>query len=204
LFLCHYSYFKIVQIIYSNTHKGVEMTFLDETLADLPAMNRSIRCHYKWYCHATPASNAASIRVNGLIPKNPGCAAPLAVTKALGANPDKIICLNPLGTNLAPGFSQSETYICLAVDNESMPSQIGLDWSYPYAQNIGEDLRKQNQSIPAYDIFYWTIKRSGSLVIYNPIPASILRVCCKNSPPHNPLGWPSIQDTQDSDLLEFT
>ncbi|MBZ9940151.1 hypothetical protein LB533_03430 [Mesorhizobium sp. BR1-1-13] len=175
---------------------------LQETVDNPQAMRTAIGSRFKWYYHLTPIGNADDIRAQGLLPHS-DANAPQQVLDAFGAHARKIVCVNPLGTDIVPPPVQSGPFICLAFENEALPRYVGLDWSYGTATEIAQVLRNEDPSKPAADIFVEAIKRRGSMIAYGPISPGALRVYTKGSLPHDPTRWPCLSLVSNAELLHF-
>lgn len=180
-----------------------EDTIHDQILSDMPAMRMALGHQFQWYYHVTPLKNIASIRTEGLLPKRDK-AAPDLVAKYVGETASDIICLNPLGADVVPQPVQGGLFACLAICREALPHRIGLDWSYDGGFEIAEVLKAENPARLASGIFVESIKRWGSVIAYDPIPAASLRAYCRNCMPHDPARWPFLTTvTEDNRLQTF-
>ena len=179
-----------------------ENSIHDEMLSDMPAMRLTLGRHFKWYYHVTPIKNIASIRMQGLQPK-PDMAAPEVVVKYAGQKASEIICLNPLGADAVPPPVQEGPFACLAICREALPFRIGLDWSHAGGFGIAEVLRTENSARPANSIFVEAAKRWGSIIAYDPIPATSLRAYRRGRMPHDPARWPFLTTATDDELETF-
>lgn len=175
---------------------------LQETLNYMGAVRMAAGRRYRWFYHLTPAGNADGIRDKGLLPHS--CSsAPQPVEDALGKGANRIICFNPLGTNIVPPPVQSGPFICLAFENEALPSHVSLDWSCVGALGIARVLREEEPDRPIGEIFIEAVNRWGYMLAYDPIPRHYLRVCVKGCLPHNPKGWPMLTETENRRLMHF-
>ena len=140
--------------------------------------------------------------MKGLLP-NADARPPEPVIKAFGPASSGIICVSPFGVDIVPPAVQEGPFICLAFSNETLPDRIGLDWSYDGAVGLARVLREERATAPIGDIFVEAVKRRGSMVLYDPIEPSALRVFTSGCPPHNPERWPTLIEVVDSALGQF-
>jgi hypothetical protein len=177
-------------------------TIHDEFFADMLGMRRALGLRFRWYYHVSPIGNADSIRQNGLV-ANVDKEAPSEVKKHLGNTCSKIICLNPLGSDVVPPAVQQRPYLCVAICREALPLRVGLDWSYDGAFGIAEGMRLREPGRNAGDIFAESAQRWGSVVSYDPITAAALRACTKGCLPHDPKHWPMLSAVTNDMLVAF-
>lgn len=175
---------------------------LAETLRETSAIRMAIGRKHRWFCHITPFGNADSIRKTGLLP-NADARPPEPVIEAFGPASSRIICVSPFGVDIVPPAVQEGPFICLAFRNEALPIRIGLDWSYDGAVGLARVLREERPTAPIGEIFVEAVRRRGSMVLYDPVEPSALRVFTKSCPPHNPERWPTLTEADNSALGQF-
>lgn len=175
---------------------------LRETLGNFQAVRLAIGARYKWFIHITRTANMAGIRQNGLLPHT-DAPPPREVVEVLGDTAANITCLSPLGADLVPGPVGEGPFVCLAIENNALPPRIGLDWSYDGAVGIARVLRDEQRDSSVGEIFAAAVKRWGSMVVYDRIPPTDLRVYANGYFPLAPQHWPMLTNTADGDLAIF-
>jgi len=110
----------------------------------------------------------------------------------VGDDYSKILCL---GHPTWQHMNMRRVGFTLAVPTANLSSRIGLDWSYDYAWSLAEILREEDQSAGCEQIFLDVIRRAGSVVTYDPVPAAFLRVRLKSSG-RDLFTWPRLVDVE--------
>jgi hypothetical protein len=158
---------------------------------------------YRWYLHQSASKNFCSIRATGLEPRR-DAAPPETVINRLGSGAGAILCFHPIGSQCAPVGTPTPPLIRLAVDREHLPRRIGLDWSFScYPWKLAILLRQESPSREIKDIFLEAVHRSGSVLSYDRIPVSHLRICCKSDSNASLCKWPQLDQVTAVDIAEF-
>lgn len=151
---------------------------------------------FPWFLHVSEKRHLGSIRSRGLEPRNPGCPAPNEV----GQN--TIVCFRPMGTfNTTP--NRGELRFLVAVTGNDLTPTIGLDWSYGGCWNLADLLHAQDPNRPPENIFCEVVRRFGSVVTYEQLSPSTLRVWTKGTNCNNPETWPLLSETRECDIEIF-
>jgi hypothetical protein len=101
----------------------------------------------------------------------------------------KILCLHPVGSTLSPQGMSAAPRMKLSIRSEDLPDRVGLDWSYSY--DLVRGRMELYRDSPLGDFVQTIAQEWGSIVSYDVIPPSNLRVRCKNSN-ENPREWPLL------------
>lgn len=172
------------------------------TPAGMAAAHAALIARYAWYLHVSDAEHFESIQKGGLKPNNPGCAPHGLVTKYLGTKAHAILCLRPLATlDTTPGRSTSR--FALAVDSAALPRLIGLDWSFGGVWALAKIIKNDAPQMSAEDVFCEVIRRRGSVVCYDGIAPSSLRVRCNGHSPEDPAQWNELMSVERKDIAIF-
>lgn len=169
----------------------------DEGMAEA---RNAIALKRNWFVHVTAFDKLTEIAQHGLAPRNPGVAigSPVHVdpdiAAAIGADDGKILCLMPLHSH-STRPQRSVPQVALAVSAADLPKRIGVDWSYADCIDLIDILVRQNPKRPLADIFVEVAIRRGSLVSYDAIVPSALRVWALNTPFDDPSQWPLLSKT---------
>ena len=177
------------------------------TLGGMADARRALMAKYHWFIHMKPICKFESIKLTGLQPASQGCPTNNEVASAIGhkvKSIDEIICLRPLGDSVHDSTPyRGHTLITLAIPSTILPCIITLDWTNSYAWGLAPVIKADEPAIENALIFCEVVRRSGSVVIYEPIPPSCLKVLTKSVSPGDPLEWPSLTTTQCSDVAQF-
>jgi len=157
---------------------------------------------YEWFLHVSDVGLFDTIKKEGLKPNNPGCTPHSLATKYLGSKAHEILCLRPLSTfDMTP---RRGTYrFVLAVGNEHLPDLIGLDWSYSGAWNLACIIKSDAPKMSDAQVFCEVVRRWGSVVSYDGIPASALRVRCNEMKEDDPAEWPDLTSVERENVHVF-
>jgi hypothetical protein len=94
---------------------------------------------------------------------------------------------------------QEPLRVSFAVENEDLPAELGLDWSY--APDLVLQTLDANPALSVNDAILLVANEFGSIVSYLPIEPDRLRVYCKGNPPTNPLAWRRLLATADGEII---
>lgn len=146
----------------------------------------------KWFLHTSLSSNIGSIKSGGLRLAEPDCPLEPEVRRHLGKQGRMIVCFQPFPAPTLVLGAEGEKFT-VAVHAASLPERIGLDWSYggvwAYARSLVEPPAKMSSE----DAFVKTVKVFGSVVSYDPVPASSLRVMTVEAVKAQcPSEWPAL------------
>lgn len=164
-----------------------------DILNDMLGVRAAIGRTFRWFIHVTPEKNLASIRQHGLTPRLL-VSAPKDVGQYFGTDNVPILCLHPLGAEAQPrgtnGFESQESdqgslkFVSFAFERCHLPMRLGLDWSlHPYLRDDLDDL---------HEVAIRMAHSMGSIVTYDTVPSSVLRVFATDCPPTDPLRWPYL------------
>lgn len=172
------------------------------TPSGMAAARAALTERYAWFLHVSDAGLFETIKRDGLKPHNPGCAPHDLAVKHLGDKADKILCLRPLSTfDTTP--QRGKARFVLAVGKEHLPDLIGLDWSFGGVWNLAAIIQNDTPEMTDQLVFREVVRKRGSVVSYDGIPASALRVRCNGSPENDPATWPALPSAERADLHEF-
>jgi hypothetical protein len=155
----------------------------------------------RWFFHKSPERNFASIKALGLQPHYPGGVVPDLVRRRLGCRAPLIVCLWPqssLAMNLDKG-DEGKDFVCLAISVTDLPFQIGLDWSHLTWAMAGTR-KTGNPNWDTNKVFLNVVDGTGSIVSYDAISASQLRICSINNSRTDPVQWPLISKVTRADV----
>jgi hypothetical protein len=92
--------------------------------------------------------------------------------------------------------------VTFAVDASDLPQRMGLDWSYEWPRQKVELRENADLPLEAFiELAVRLVDKYGSTAAYDGIAPKMLRVFCKCDPPANPLGWSSLNDAQDQNII---
>jgi hypothetical protein len=157
---------------------------------------------YIWFLHVKTMAEFDHIKLNGIIPRNPGYIPPTEVTAALGESARNIICLRPKDTQDTTPRRGKKMFL-MAIQNEKLPNIIGLDWSYSGNWTLPDILKNDCPTMTTNEIFCEVVRRRGSVVTYGTISPEALRVWTKDTPQDDPSTWPPLVQVELTDLEEF-
>lgn len=172
------------------------------TPAGMAAAHAALIARYAWFLHVSDTDLFETIQKEGLKPNNPGCAPHALATKSLGTKAHRILCLRPLAT-LDTTPSRSTSRVALAVDRTDLPNLIGLDWSYGGVWELANIIKADAPQMSAEDVFCEVIRRRGSVVCYDGIAPSSLRVRCNGQSANDPATWSELTSVERNDLDIF-
>lgn len=165
---------------------------------------------FSWFIHETPLPNLPSICRNGLLPMK-DFPPPEDVRTYFGSSSIPILCLHPLGSLLVPrgaansldlpmGASEPKR-VKLALSSRDLPKRVGLDWSYEWKL---QELRFHRTIDDSLDVIGCSIAHEfGSVVSYDPISPSHLRICTSAAESINPDDWPFLSEANESEIALF-
>jgi hypothetical protein len=141
---------------------------------------------YHFLVHCTPPSAVSSILRTGLLPSFPGAetgADMECVHQCLGVQSPPILCFTP------PDFRIKYASVEFAIASTDLPAQVGIDWSFSgYWKSVDED-RQANPGDSIEEIVLRAFRRFRSIVTYNSVAPSALRVRVLGSS-LDPSTWP--------------
>ncbi len=172
------------------------------TPSGMAAAHAALIERYAWFLHVSDADLFATIKSEGLKPNNPGCAAPDLVLKHLKDKAQKVLCLRPQSTfDTTPQRGNSR--FVLAVGKQDLPTTIGLDWSYGGAWNLAGIIKSDAPKMSDEQVFCEVVRRWGSVITYDGIRASALRVRCEGMAEDDPAAWRELPTVERKDLYVF-
>jgi hypothetical protein len=163
---------------------------------------------YQWLTHDSPVSAFEPIRRGGLLPSRPDGyfgPVPTLVGDLLGPGAERIVCLWPLGCAVFRSrVSRDAPLFRLALNGADLPPRIGLDWSFPESWALRGITKETHPKSPAADVFTYVVNGTGSVVSYDRIPPSALRVCPRGTPLNSdPSTWPLLVNVTDINEIEI-
>ena len=175
------------------------------TDAGMASARAAIANARRWFVHVTSYDSVSEITRVGLRPTNPGLASgsPVEVDEdvaaAIGIGADEILCLMPMPSqDTRP--KRDIPQVAMAVDGSDLPMRIGVDWSYGGCLTLVDVLVRESPTSPLPSIFVEVALRRGSIVSYDIIPATAVRVRTKGAPANDPSQWPLLSDANPADL----
>jgi hypothetical protein len=120
---------------------------------------------------------------------------------------DHILCLHPLGAKECPAgvcnslldnSGNDVKLVSFAVRAQDLPEIVNIDWSN--AWNLVRGRIADREEMNAEQLMRYLALEFGSVVVYEIIEPSKLRVFCTGSRPANPKTWPSLSDIS-ADLI---
>jgi hypothetical protein len=167
-----------------------------DLLRDMWAVRAQLVLRYEWFIHVTAEKNLQNVLLNGLNPHS-DAAAPAEVVTELGQQAENILCLHPLGAKIHPAGLSEPPLVSFAVRAEDLPAKVGLDWSYMWPMVLGRmDLYT---TIP--ELIPNVAHSLGSIVSYDKVEPSVIRVFCKGNRPSDPLTWKPAAGLNITDVL---
>ena len=170
----------------------------------MAASRRALINRFPWFVHVGNLADLESYQGHGLRPRNPGMQPPpcfAETIRALGADPDNIVCFWPMAAHDARPRRPGGQRFQMALAGEGLPAQVSLDWSYGTAVEIAQVLRDDFPGAPVDWIFVEGVRRRGSIASYLPIPACALRVRAVGCPENDPAAWPRLIDTDRRNVI---
>jgi hypothetical protein len=167
----------------------------------MAAAKQTLGERIEWFLHTGPVTNFESIKARGLRVAKPECSVEPQVTQHLGL--DKIVCFQPFPP-LALALGREGKKFKVAISFASLPDRIGLDWSYGGVWAHALSLVRPPDLMSAEESFVATIKQFGSVVAYDPVPASCLRVLTRNAiTSSSPWEWSLLTNVDAADVALF-
>jgi hypothetical protein len=184
------------------------MSTIDDELltpAGMAAAHAALTERYLWLLHIKPARKFNSIKNEGLRPRSQGCSTNPCVARAIGdivPNVDEMIFLRPVGTwDSTP--RRGEKLFTMAIARDALPRTITIDWTYDGTWGLASIIKGDAPTLTNGEIFCQVVGRRGSVAIYEPISADVLRVHTTGQPAENPSTWPRLVDTDLADVNVF-
>lgn len=173
------------------------------TPTGMASARAALVARYEWFLHVKPESKFATIKKDGLQPRSQGCPTNPVVKAALtGKNVDEMIFLRPLGTfDSTP--RRGERMFLLALARSNLPQTITVDWTFDGTWPLAPIIKHDSPHLAPHEIFCQVVRRRGSVAVYEPIPAALLRVWAKGEPAEDPSKWSRLVDTDAGDLNLF-
>jgi hypothetical protein len=145
---------------------------------------------YEWFTHVSKRSYIHDIATHGLTPREQLPSTSILST-IVGSG---IICLSPYPKLGTMQLNKGEEGFKLAIASEKLPSVVGVDWSFGGWDAYCE----KYDGIPDADLgqtFLDIVALMESVIVYEWIAASGLRVCPKANPNLPPSEWPDLLST---------
>jgi len=159
--------------------------------------------NYEWFTHAARTRDFKDIQKGSLRPRIPGCAVPSELTRVIGASSENILCLQPYPKLRPMHLGKLEPMFKMAISRDLLPERNGVDWSFGgYLQDLCAR-RRAHPDWPPERVFLEHVRCNESLVSYDEIPASALRVCPMSAPNSPPSDWPELMRTKREDIHEL-
>lgn len=182
-----------------------------EFLKLMPKFRSELFARYKWFIHETPFSNLSGIKEKGLLPMQ-DARPPEEVSSYFGTADVPILCLHPLGSQLCPRGAEKSLVlplgapeprrVKLAVSARDLPEKIGLDWSYAW------DIQKARLQLADRERLHVigcaVAHEFGSIVSYDSISSTLLRICTKPDASIDPSCWRPLNEVDDNEIAFFS
>lgn len=168
--------------------------------AGMRSARQALIDRYKWFYHTTEKRLFEQIQREGLTRKEPFAEFPEIVRNKLGSSARCVVCLWPPETR-EMRISKQPPWIRVAISASDLPSRIGLDWSYRDWWNRAPEFAS---AMDLTDVFLKVVREAGSVVSYEHIPASCLRVCPANAPNSDPSDWPLLPESTVDDAARIS
>ena len=150
---------------------------------------------FQWFTHLTPLNNFTSIRAGGLSTQEryrPRADVLQQILKEIGHG--RSLCLHPVGAALCPDPIDDPPYMKLAICGDNLSDRVGLDWSYSW--EIVENRMQGYAANYAAEFAVGIAEQFGSIVCYDAVKASRLRVLCQGNGHDDPSSWRSLEEMQ--------
>lgn len=157
---------------------------------------------FPFFLHGTPLKNVPLIRDGGLRPTNPGSRPPNVVQRRITDGADQVLCLRPFRTQKIL-LGKNPPLIKFAISSEDLPTRIGLDWSYDGCWSLAPIIHESDTHKLPEVIFTEVAQRRGSIVSYDRIDSSVLRVCPQEAPDSHISSWPLLSQVLDEQIARF-
>lgn len=190
---------------------NVRINIHAEFLKLTPKFRLELSAKYKWFIHVTPFSNLSGIRANGLLPMQ-DAHPPVEVESYLGSADVPILCLHPLGSQISPRGAEKSLIlplgapepkrIKLAVASRDLPEKVGLDWSY--AWEFQKDRLQSADRERLHVIGCAVAHEFGSIVSYDSISSTLLRICTKPDVSIDPACWHPLNEVDENEIAFFS
>ena len=182
-----------------------------ELLKEMAAFRSALINKFQWFIHSAPDSALGRIRTQGLVVNHFHCA-PKEVRDFCKCEKIPILCLHPMGAKLEPRGTMSNLpdiplgdqdpkKIKFAIGSTDLPARVGLDWTYEW--DVQDRALRKLSKVSVECVGVWLAHELGSIVSYDGIASTSLRVCVKSSDQKNPSSWPSLCEASDADILSF-
>ena len=181
-----------------------------ELLRGMITFHAALTDRFKWFIHETPYMNLSSIQSKGLLPMRDALP-PAEVASYFESSAVPILCLHPHGSKLIPRGAANGLVVPigglepkrlkLAVSSRDLPTRVGLDWSYAWEL---QEARVQGAEQGDLDFLGCEVADEfGSIISYDPISPSLLRVCTAKTEFFYPEQWPFFNDVGVSEIALF-
>jgi hypothetical protein len=170
----------------------------EDLFRDHFSLRKAMLLNFGWFIHTSPEVNIDSISKQGLKPNRD---APIPEDLRDLVVSDRILCLHPLGAkecpagvcNSLPDNSANDVkLVSFAIRAEDLPQILHIDWSN--AWNLVRGRIADRGDMSAEQLMRYLAFEFGSVVVYEAIDPSKLRVFSTGSRPANPKTWPSLRD----------
>ena len=157
-----------------------------------------------WVAHRTTVRSLVSIKSTGLEPRTSALYKPKSVIARFGADP-KVSCLAPcVGRQRWEHLQHHDgKQVYLFMTLASVPSPIGIDWTFPEVWNAVAEQSESDSSTPSEDLFARSIVKESVFVTYGVIPSRELLLVGPNSDMENPETFLRLSDVKDAELDEL-
>jgi hypothetical protein len=162
---------------------------------------------YQWLIHVKPLAQLEKIKLAGLEPRCQGNSANSIFVRAIGqsvANINHVICFRPLGENvLNTTPKRDEEMFAVAIPSSALPKIVTVDWTFGSTLELASIIKANAPWCPNEAIFCEVVRRRGSVIIYEAIPASQLRLLTIGQSCQDPSSWPQILDAATDQVMVF-
>jgi hypothetical protein len=166
-----------------------------QTPEGMALFRRTIADHYAWLTHDARFERLVCIRKTGIQPRNPERPEENLVS---GVRP--IACLNPVGS-IPAGSSSSGLIFRLGLRSRDLPASVTLDWSYPANRSLRHISEEQIRQLGEDGAILYVVDGTGAVASYEPIPATVLRVCTRGKHGRFPSTWRMLADVRDEEIM---
>jgi hypothetical protein len=160
----------------------------------MSSAHSAITGQYEWFIHGARRSSLQGIFQEGLRPHAKEPSTDMSLQDMSAVISRQIICFSPYPRKAPLFINMDEEALILAVARQSLPTKIGVDWSHG---GCGTYCSTHDTVCDTElgEAFVDIVKRMESLVCYEKILSSALRVCSKGNPDAPPSAWPEFLST---------
>jgi hypothetical protein len=182
-------------------------TFLRELLTPqgMAEGHAAVVAAYEWFTHASEVRHFQTVKKTGLQLAWPDGAFDVAeIIDAYGRAGQNIICLSvyPKPSTLLLNKGGASLFK-MALHRDALPARVGIDCTFGGTYAVASQLRRHNPGKTPREIFLAMVRHREIVISFDPIPASVLRVCPKSAPDAPPSEWPMLVDTDFADVAIF-